>query len=136
MDNNNKKTKSYVSYCLKQARELKKYGIIPVLIFDGGSLPSKAHTNDARRASRKSAKLKVAELTAAGKTKEAFEVAKSAVEVTSLMVNEVIQELRRSEIEFIVSPYESDAQLAYLQRTGFIDAIMTEDSDLLVSLFI
>lgn len=32
---------SYVSYCLKQARELSRHGIIPVLVFDGGSLPSK-----------------------------------------------------------------------------------------------
>jgi len=30
----------------------------------------------------------------------------------------------------IVSPYEADAQLAYLSRIGFIDAIITEDSDL------
>jgi exonuclease-1 len=126
-----KKTKSYVSYCLKQAKELRRHGIIPILIFDGGSLPSKAHTNNARRAERIKVKAKVAALVANGKKKEAFEVSKTAVEVTSLMVNEVIQELRRHEIEFMVSPYESDAQLTYLQRTGFIDAILTEDSDLL-----
>ena len=34
-------------------------------------------------------------------------------------------------IECIVSPYEADAQLAYLSRIGYVDVIITEDSDLL-----
>lgn len=31
-----------------------------------------------------------------------------------------------------MAPYEADAQLAFLEREGLIDAIITEDSDLLV----
>lgn len=31
-----------------------------------------------------------------------------------------------------MAPYEADAQLAYLERAGLVDAILTEDSDLLV----
>jgi exonuclease 1 len=31
-----------------------------------------------------------------------------------------------------VAPFEADAQLAYLERIGVVDAVMTEDSDLLV----
>ena len=34
-------------------------------------------------------------------------------------------------VESIVAPYEADAQLAYLCRTGYVDFILTEDSDLL-----
>lgn len=34
-------------------------------------------------------------------------------------------------VECIVSPYEADAQLAYLNKTNYIDAIITEDSDLI-----
>lgn len=33
---------------------------------------------------------------------------------------------------YIVAPYEADAQLAYLERIGLVDGILTEDSDLLV----
>ena len=33
---------------------------------------------------------------------------------------------------YVVAPYEADAQLAYLERIGLVDAIITEDSDLLV----
>jgi exonuclease-1 len=35
-------------------------------------------------------------------------------------------------VRYIVAPYEADAQLAYLERIGIVDAILTEDSDLLV----
>lgn len=93
------------------------------------SLP--AYTNDSRRVQRREGKKKVAALVAEGKNSQAYDVAKTAVEVTPRMVQEVIQELRTHNIEFIVSPYESDAQLTHLQRIGHVDAILTEDSDLL-----
>jgi len=34
-------------------------------------------------------------------------------------------------IESIISPYEADAQLAYMWKTGKVDVVITEDSDLL-----
>jgi len=35
-------------------------------------------------------------------------------------------------VQYVVAPYEADAQLAYLERIGLVSAILTEDSDLLV----
>ena len=35
-------------------------------------------------------------------------------------------------VECIVAPYEADAQLAFLSKSGIADLIITEDSDLLV----
>lgn len=35
-------------------------------------------------------------------------------------------------MSYVVAPYEADAQLAYLERQGIVDGIITEDSDLLV----
>ena len=32
-------------------------------------------------------------------------------------------------VEFIVSPYESDSQLAKLKFLGIVDTVITEDSD-------
>lgn len=32
----------------------------------------------------------------------------------------------------VVAPYEADAQLAYLSKIGYIDGVVTEDTDLLV----
>ena len=42
------------------------------------------------------------------------------------------QECRKLGVECIVAPYEADAQLAYLSKEDLIDAVITEDSDLLV----
>ncbi len=35
-------------------------------------------------------------------------------------------------VECIVAPYEADAQLAYLQKEGIVELVITEDSDMLV----
>lgn len=32
----------------------------------------------------------------------------------------------------IVAPYEADAQLGYLSKIGYVDAVIAEDSDMLV----
>lgn len=40
--------------------------------------------------------------------------------------------LSTKNIKFMVSPYESDCQLAKLHRLGMVDLVITEDSDLLV----
>lgn len=32
----------------------------------------------------------------------------------------------------MIAPYESDAQLAYMFRSGIVDLVATEDSDLVV----
>jgi exonuclease-1 len=38
---------------------------------------------------------------------------------------------KRNKIEVIVAPYEADAELAYLSRSGYVDYVMTIDSDLM-----
>jgi exonuclease-1 len=43
-----------------------------------------------------------------------------------------LKALRAENIPYVVAPYEADAQLAYLERNHLVDAILTEDSDLLV----
>lgn len=40
-----------------------------------------------------------------------------------------IQAARAQGVDCIVAPYEADAQLAYLNKTGMVQAIITEDSD-------
>ena len=54
-----------------------------------------------------------------------------AVDVTPEMAALLIRTLKDSGVECIVAPYEADAQLAYLSKTGYVDAIITEDSDLI-----
>lgn len=49
--------------------------------------------------------------------------------IYSAVVDSVIRALREEEVAFLVSPYEADGQLAYLSRKGYIDLIVSEDSD-------
>ena len=50
----------------------------------------------------------------------------------NLIILPVIKELKKENVEFVVAPYDADAQLAYLERKGVITTVLTEDSDLLV----
>jgi hypothetical protein len=43
----------------------------------------------------------------------------------------LLQAARSQGVDCIVAPYEADAQLAYLNKAGIVQAVITEDSDLL-----
>jgi len=45
------------------------------------------------------------------------------------VVSAVMKLLRDEKISFLVAPYEADGQLAYLSNSGFLDLIVSEDSD-------
>ena len=64
----------------------------------------------------------------------AYELIKvsSALSRKSIHLNISKKVLRQENIEYVVAPYEADAQLAYLEKVGHVSAIITEDSDLLV----
>lgn len=72
------------------------------------------------------------ELTEQGKHAQAREVLTRCVDVTPEMAAQVIKALKVEAVPYVVAPYEADAQLAYLERHGIVDGIITEDSDLLV----
>lgn len=46
------------------------------------------------------------------------------------IIDELLQGLRQAGLPFLVAPYEADGELAYLSDMGFIDLVVTEDSDL------
>lgn len=102
------------------------------MVFDGAPMPSKSDTNQGRRNNRKQALEKAQELMRAGNLKEADKEFAKSLSITPLMAYELIEELKKYQIECIVAPYEADAQLAYLSKIGYIAAVITEDSDLLV----
>lgn len=55
-----------------------------------------------------------------------------SIDVTPEMAYILIQELKLIGVDFVVAPYEADAQMAFLDRIGEIAAIITEDSDMLL----
>lgn len=60
------------------------------------------------------------------------EMAYQLIKVSSVEGESSSQALRAEGIPYVVAPYEADAQLYYLEREGFVDGVITEDSDLLV----
>lgn len=137
---------------------LQHFKVDPVLVFDGATLPAKVETNLKRRegrtaargaaasASRELSDLKVKlsqEIAIKGPRKATLEDAVATVqkafeeacqrcaEVKHEHVVELIAQLRSKNVEFLVAPYEADAQLAFLSAEGLVDAVLTEDSDLL-----
>ncbi|CAE6449745.1 unnamed protein product [Rhizoctonia solani] len=71
-------------------------------------------------------------LEAQGKGNEAYGYYKKCVDITPQMAYQLIKALQAEGISYIVAPYEADAQMAYLEREGVVDGIITEDSDLVV----
>ncbi|KAK5284401.1 Rad2 nuclease [Exophiala xenobiotica] len=127
-----KPTTIHIDFVLSRVRMLLDFGVTPYLIFDGDNLPSKAGTNAARRKRREESKTLGLELHRAGKTSQAQQELQKSVDVTPLMARHLIEELKKLNVQYIVAPYEADAQLVYLEQKGIIDGILSEDSDLLV----
>ena len=111
---------------------LKHYGVIPYVVFDGGYLPSKQITESGRAKRREDALQLGLEYERLGNHKAAAESFQKGVDVTPEMARRLILALRQENHNYVVAPYEADAQLCYLEKTGVISAIITEDSDLLV----
>lgn len=124
-------TDKILSYLMNKLQKIIDLGLKPIVVFDGQSLPQKAATNAKRHHDRAEAKIKAMQFEAQGNYNEAWSCYQKAVEITSLTVLTWAKALARNNIEFIVAPYEADAQLAYLARSGYVDCILTEDSDLL-----
>ncbi|KAF9081125.1 Rad2 nuclease [Mortierella sp. AD031] len=125
-------TQKYVSYFMRKIEMFKFFGVKPYVVFDGGYLPSKASTEQERLSRREESKKQALELHRAGKSKQAVDQFRKCVDVTPEMAFEVIQALKAAGVDFVVAPYEADAQLCYLEKHGIVDGIVTEDSDLLV----
>ena len=108
------------------------FGVIPYIVFDGDYIPSKAMTEVERAKRREESKRKGLELYRLNKPSQAHLELQKAVDITPEMARQLIEELKKSGVQYVVAPYEADAQLVYLERQEIIQGILSEDSDLLV----
>ena len=115
------------------------------MIFDGGKLMAKDTTEGKRDDKRKKASeagihlLKKANALPKGSREaerlrnEATSYFQQAVSISPAVMAITIEALKKHKFDFIIAPYEADAQLAYEMkiRSG-CDVIITEDSDVMV----
>ncbi|KAK6183560.1 hypothetical protein SNE40_011017 [Patella caerulea] len=126
------KTDMYVYYCMKYVDYMLKCGIKPILVFDGCHLPSKKEVEKSRRERRDLNRKKAAEFLREGRRAEARDCLQKCIDITPQMALELMNVCRDRGVDCIVAPYEADAQLAYLNKSGIAQVIITEDSDLLL----
>ena len=124
-------TDRYLRFCAQRIAMMKHNGVNPIVVFDGADFPLKNVEADRRRAARTSARERAMELHREGKTSEAETWFQRAISVTTDMKRRWARQLCNDGIDFIFAPYEADAQMAALVRSGRCIACVTEDSDLL-----
>lgn len=117
---------------MKYIKMLQYHKINIIMVFDGMKNTSKELTEKRRRESRSQAKAKGAELLAAGKPDEAKKEFDKAVEIKHEHALALMNSCREENVDCITSMYESDAQLAYLNKIGLADYVISEDSDLIL----
>ncbi|KAI5793917.1 PIN domain-like protein [Peziza echinospora] len=127
-----KPTTKYVEFAMGRVRMLMHYGVIPYIVFDGDFLPSKAGEEAGRAKRREASREAGLKLLRQGNASQAHLELQKAVDVTPQMARHFIDALKLAGVKYVVAPYEADAQMYYLEHKEIVDAIISEDSDLLV----
>lgn len=121
-----------INYIDNYVKLLKSHNVQLYFVFDGMKLPAKQVTHADRSARKAEARRLVEKYLAAGNKQEARKHMLRCIEVKFDIVQQVITYCKREKIEYIVAPYEADAQLAYLNNEGLVDFVITEDTDLIL----
>ncbi|KAJ6770050.1 EXONUCLEASE 1 [Salix purpurea] len=124
-------TSRHIEYCMHRVNLLRHYGVKPVLVFDGGLLPMKIEQENKRARTRKENLVRAIEHESNGNSAAAYECYQKAVDISPSIAHELIQVLRKENVLYVVAPYEADAQMTFLSVSKQVDAVITEDSDLI-----
>jgi exonuclease-1 len=117
---------------MKYVKMLLNLNINVIMVFDGRDLPAKANTEKKRRNDREAAKKRAVDLINSGRAKEAKKEFDKAVDITHAHAVQLMEACRKVNVDCITAMYEADAQLAYLNKIGVAEYIISEDSDLIL----
>ena len=126
-------------YIIKRCKELIEcFGIRAVyLVLDGKRIPLKADESKDRDEKRRQNLAEARMLKRQGKRWKAEDKYKSCIRIKDGFTAAVVREVKRElssygRVHFVHSPHEADSQLTRLVLDGVADAVITEDSDVLV----
>ncbi len=126
------KTDKYITFIMQRIHMMRSHGVEPLMVFDGCAMPAKKVTNDERGRLRARHHARGMAHAQDGNRSAATDCFQAAIRITPEMTRNLQKKLHEADVEFIVAPYEADVQLAYLSINGHVDAVVTEDSDLVV----
>ncbi|TIC61647.1 PIN domain-like protein [Wallemia mellicola] len=108
----------FLNYAIFQIKAMISIKVKPFVVFDGGPLGAKQHTETNRDESR-AKNLEIAlKLESQGKKTQARQAFSKCVDITPRMAYELIKVLLSLKVDYIVAPYEADAQMYHLERLG------------------
>ena len=126
-------------YITTRCKELiEAYGIRAVyLVMDGERIPLKADESADRDQKRQQNLAEARRLKRSGERWKAEDKYKSCIRIKDNFTRAVIKEIKKElshydHVHFVYSPHEADSQLARLVLDGVAEAVITEDSDVLV----
>ncbi|KAJ7324075.1 Rad2 nuclease [Desmophyllum pertusum] len=117
--------------CVKYLDLLDDFQITPVLVFDGSPLPGKSDENERRKRTREEQIKRAEELERTGKMSQARKAKAQSAHISFSEIVGLIKVCKERGIEYVVSPYEADAQISHLLDYNLVDFAISEDSDLL-----
>jgi exonuclease-1 len=120
----------YLNFPLKMLAMLKAHDINCIVVFDGKAPKAKEVVIENRKEYKERCLEKAKELYNQGLEEESHTHFRRALKIKTKMLNSLIEIIKRLKFEVIVAPYEADAQIAYLCKTGIADFAISEDSDL------
>ena len=117
-------------------------GIMPFYVFDGYlSHPMKAAMHEARKRTVDKAKEELEEFYRKGRDGEpigeddrsrALSNLRTITQPTERVISAVVNWFKEAGISFMCAPFEADWQLAYLDRIGQVDGIVSVDGDVIM----
>ena len=119
---------SHILGLFNKTYKLLSIGIIPVYVFDGKPPEMKRKVLDMRKSIRRKAEEK---MIVANTEEEKIKYFKRSVVITRIQLDECRELLTLMGVPYIDAPEEADSQCAWLAKQGLVDAVLTEDMDIL-----
>lgn len=123
---------SHLAGTLYRTSNLVERGVRPVWVFDGEPHVLKKETLAGREARRSSARQEYEEALQAGDTERAFQKAQQSSKLTMPMAQQAKELLRALGVPVVEAPQEGEAHAAWLCADGQVDAVCSQDFDVLL----